>query len=202
VLQARIRIGNSYDTTSQVFVSLDTYRVFCSNLCASWGSDFSFSLRHTGEINPELFTEATKVVVDRFGNLVTKYSNWSDITLKEDDIPYYLDALCMKHNARWIKDSAMSHKSVEFNGTLWGFYNMLTRAVTHDYQGLRSKNAEYNRIRLSQNMGKFCDDKKLFRMSGSSLQDYVEGMKQMRKEQNDVRSRFEDVAVDVDYEEI
>ena len=199
ILQAKLRVMNTYDASGAVSVTLDTYRVFCSNLCASWGSDFSFSLRHIGngdnEMYAKMFEEATHVVIDRFGRLITKYKSWNDWRISEDNVSLYLDMFALKNHCQWLATGAMAQN---FEGTRWSLYNMMTAVVTHEYTGERSKAGEFNRIRICENVGSFMDNDKIFEMNSDELGDEVARLKD-KAEKAKLRRRAKDEVIDAEF---
>lgn len=127
-------VKNSYDGTNALQILLGAYRLVCTNGMVIGKQFFTFSQKHIGEdVSVKIGTIQDKVEMLR-GQFVDTLPHLqllsrTDMVLPSDEL--FSDEYVSELPTYLVEAAKTSYDGVR-DFTVWGFYNSLTNAITHN----------------------------------------------------------------------
>jgi hypothetical protein len=183
-----IRITNSYDRTSRIGIYLDGNRLVCTNGLIQPKNEFSITLVHVGDFDPDKFSLSADSLIHKFDILTNKWRAWAEQGLEHERAQLVIEHMALKHHMRWIADRVLqgSHPM----NTRWQAYNAVTEVITHDYHGTRSNAPEFRRVQIGELATKTFDDDKLFTVDMDDLKEMNRQLEEKNRRTGDGADRI------------
>lgn len=127
-------VKNSYDGTNALQIMLGAYRLVCTNGMVVGKQFFSFSQKHFGNdvsVKIETIREKVGMLRSQFGDTLPhlqEMSRTSMLGLSNEEIEKKIGAKLPKYLIEEVK----TRFSEDGDHTLWGFYNAMTSAISHN----------------------------------------------------------------------
>lgn len=131
VVGMQLTVRNSYDGSSPVQLSLGALRLVCTNGMTLSKKFMNFSQRHLGEAKAVDFGEMQEKISlysVQFGDLVPVMNQMTNEEFTPVDKSF--SAQDTKIPAYIMKEASAEYEKAKDN-TVWGYYNSLTYAITH-----------------------------------------------------------------------
>lgn len=190
-----IRITNSYDRTSRVGIYLDGNRLVCTNGLIQTKNEFSITIVHVGDFDPDKFSLSADSLIHKFDILMNKWRAWAEQEIEPERAQLVIEHMALKNHMRWIADRVL--RGTHPMNTRWEAYNAVTEVITHDYKGTKSNAPEFRRIQIGEQATKVFDDDKLFTVDlmelGEMNKDLENKMSQGRSSKDRISAVLEDL---------
>lgn len=134
-LKPMVSIENSYDTTKSLTVSLNAYRLICSNGMMKMTSVFTSKTKHIGDTNPDdviaNMLESLDKVDNNFVAMLQSFEKMADTKITTTIKDRFMSSLMNPAIPKYIQDEVVQ-KIVRTNpDNVWELYNCITYVTSH-----------------------------------------------------------------------
>jgi hypothetical protein len=154
-INPELQLYNSYDTTWPFIVILGAFRLICTNGLVIREKFLHLRKRHIVNLDNIELKEQVSTALERFNRQAREWREWSDRQLTVETYKQFMEVMQFGKNAtkEINKRSNQEAEKLDENGfpimSLWAFYNVLTRHITHRAVSLNHRVEMERRLRAT-----------------------------------------------------
>jgi hypothetical protein len=155
LINPELHLFNSYDKTWPFIILLGAFRLVCENGLVVGNKFLHLRKRHIYELGQIDVAEEVGTALKRFNKQARQWKSWTKKKVTPRSYSKVLETMKLGIKAKEVVENRVMQETEDFDTggfpviTAWGFYNILTRYISHNAVSLNHRVAMESRLRAA-----------------------------------------------------